>query len=206
VAAQLDAEVTVIDRDGLAGSAVLTDCVPSKTLIATAELMTSIEESRELGVGSAHQNLDPVASVHRAKINARVKRCSLRRSATVDAYRAPRRRPHPDVGTGPRPFRAAGQIDHDPVGQKAVDRGDIDARSIMLPLAGNSRAKMRVSTMVRQGVLPARYGDCRRQRCRRERELIHLIAGGRRRSRPGVHGQSVVSGSVVLSPVERLRP
>jgi hypothetical protein len=136
VAAQLDAEVTVIDRDGLAGSAVLTDCVPSKTLIATAELMTSIEESRELGVGSAHQN----------------------------------------------------------------------QRSIMLPLAGNSRAKMRVSTMVRQGVLPARYGDCRRQRCRRERELIHLIAGGRRRSRAGVHGQSVVSGSVVLSPVERLRP
>ena len=59
MAAQLDAEVTVIDRDGLAGSAVLTDCVPSKTLIATAELMTSIEESRELGVGSAHPEPRP---------------------------------------------------------------------------------------------------------------------------------------------------
>jgi NAD(P)H dehydrogenase (quinone) len=78
VAAQLDAEVTVVDRDGLGGSAVLTDCVPSKTLIATAELMTSIEESRALGVGSGHaENLDAVASVDLAKINARVKRLAM---------------------------------------------------------------------------------------------------------------------------------
>ena len=43
VAAQLGAEVTVVDRDGIGGSAVLTDCVPSKTLIATAEVMTEVE-------------------------------------------------------------------------------------------------------------------------------------------------------------------
>ena len=42
VAAQLGAEVTVVDTDGVGGSAVLTDCVPSKTLIATAELRRSI--------------------------------------------------------------------------------------------------------------------------------------------------------------------
>jgi pyruvate/2-oxoglutarate dehydrogenase complex dihydrolipoamide dehydrogenase (E3) component len=36
VAARLGAEVIVVDRDGLGGSAVLTDCVPSKTLIAAA--------------------------------------------------------------------------------------------------------------------------------------------------------------------------
>ena len=42
VAAQLGAEVTVVDTDGIGGSAVLTDCVPSKTLIATAELMTEV--------------------------------------------------------------------------------------------------------------------------------------------------------------------
>ena len=39
VASQLGADVTVLDTDGLGGSAVLTDCVPSKTLIATSELM-----------------------------------------------------------------------------------------------------------------------------------------------------------------------
>ena len=42
VASQLGADVTVVSSDRLGGSAVLTDCVPSKTLIATAELMTEI--------------------------------------------------------------------------------------------------------------------------------------------------------------------
>ena len=50
VAAQLGAEVTVVDRTGVGGSAVLTDCVPSKTLIATAELMTEVAGAGELGV------------------------------------------------------------------------------------------------------------------------------------------------------------
>ena len=50
VAAQLGATVTVVDRDGVGGSAVLTDCVPSKTLIATADLMADVEESAELGM------------------------------------------------------------------------------------------------------------------------------------------------------------
>src|SRR5690606_246431 len=50
VAAQLGGEVTLIDSDGIGGSAVLTDCVPSKTLIATAEVMTEVSESAELGI------------------------------------------------------------------------------------------------------------------------------------------------------------
>src|SRR3954453_2797964 len=37
VAAQLGADVTVVDRDGVGGACVLTDCVPSKTLISAAE-------------------------------------------------------------------------------------------------------------------------------------------------------------------------
>ena len=50
VASQLGGEVTLVDTDGLGGSAVLTDCVPSKTLIATAEVMTEVNESAELGL------------------------------------------------------------------------------------------------------------------------------------------------------------
>src|SRR4051812_49655090 len=50
VAAQLGARVTVVDRDGLGGSAVLTDCVPSKTLIATAEAMVTVERANDFGV------------------------------------------------------------------------------------------------------------------------------------------------------------
>ncbi|MCC7127618.1 MAG: FAD-dependent oxidoreductase, partial [Microbacteriaceae bacterium] len=48
--AQLGAEVTLVERAGVGGSAVLTDVVPSKTLIATAEAANSISEAAELGV------------------------------------------------------------------------------------------------------------------------------------------------------------
>ena len=50
VAARLGAEVTIVDRQGIGGAAVLTDCVPSKTLIATADVMTAFESGPELGV------------------------------------------------------------------------------------------------------------------------------------------------------------
>src|SRR5690625_168430 len=50
VARQLEAEVTVIERSGVGGAAVLTDVVPSKTLIATAELRTTTESAEELGI------------------------------------------------------------------------------------------------------------------------------------------------------------
>src|SRR3982750_4443655 len=48
--AQLGAEVTLVERAGVGGSAVLTDVVPSKTLIATAEAATSVGEAADLGV------------------------------------------------------------------------------------------------------------------------------------------------------------
>jgi dihydrolipoamide dehydrogenase len=50
VGRQLGGEVTLVEPDGLGGSAVLTDCVPSKTLIATSEVMTEVRESAELGL------------------------------------------------------------------------------------------------------------------------------------------------------------
>ena len=53
VAAQLGAQVTVIERDGIGGASVLTDCVPSKTLIAAAGAMTSVHDSAVLGVHGA---------------------------------------------------------------------------------------------------------------------------------------------------------
>jgi NAD(P)H dehydrogenase (quinone) len=72
VAAQLGAQVTLVDSDGVGGSAVLTDCVPSKTLIATAEVMTDVEGAAELGVeisGDPHTTV----RVDLARVNARVK-------------------------------------------------------------------------------------------------------------------------------------
>src|SRR3954469_13272211 len=50
VAAQLGADVTVVERDGPGGACVLTDCVPSKTLIATSTRMATLQESAGLGI------------------------------------------------------------------------------------------------------------------------------------------------------------
>ncbi len=50
VAAQLGAEVTVVERDGLGGACVLSDCVPSKTLIATSGMMAGLDRSASLGI------------------------------------------------------------------------------------------------------------------------------------------------------------
>jgi dihydrolipoamide dehydrogenase len=84
VGAQLGAEVTVVERDGLGGSAVLTDCVPSKTLIATAELMTDVRGSGELGVqfSGGASSMDAV-SVDLAVVNARVRSLAASQSADI---------------------------------------------------------------------------------------------------------------------------
>ncbi|MER5636998.1 NAD(P)H-quinone dehydrogenase [Kitasatospora sp. NPDC002227] len=86
VAAQLGAEVTVVDRDGLGGSAVLTDCVPSKTLIATAEVMTTFDSSHEeLGIIVADGEGDSasVIGVDLGKVNRRVKRLAIAQSHDI---------------------------------------------------------------------------------------------------------------------------
>src|SRR5699024_10910001 len=62
VARQLAAEVIVVERSGLGGAAVLTDVVPSKPLIATAELRTETEAAEELGI-STEGDGDPVSKL-----------------------------------------------------------------------------------------------------------------------------------------------
>ncbi|HET9894285.1 MAG TPA: NAD(P)H-quinone dehydrogenase [Streptosporangiaceae bacterium] len=50
VAAQLGAQVTIIEESGLGGACVLTDCVPSKTLIATSSMMAALDGAYDLGI------------------------------------------------------------------------------------------------------------------------------------------------------------
>ncbi len=73
VAAQFGAEVTVIESGGIGGAAVLTDCVPSKTLIATADRVGRTNVSGQLGVRVAgeipHRG---TVSVDFAMLNRRV--------------------------------------------------------------------------------------------------------------------------------------
>jgi pyruvate/2-oxoglutarate dehydrogenase complex dihydrolipoamide dehydrogenase (E3) component len=91
VAAQLGAEVVVVDSDGLGGSAVLSDCVPSKTLIATAEVMTEVADAGELGLvfsdraGSDQGDATASVTVDLARVNARVLQLAADQSADIGA-------------------------------------------------------------------------------------------------------------------------
>lgn len=85
VAAQLGAEVTIVDTDGVGGSAVLTDCVPSKTLIATAEVMDELAGAAELGVIFTDTEGDAAETIRvdLARVNARVKGLAADQSADI---------------------------------------------------------------------------------------------------------------------------
>jgi pyruvate/2-oxoglutarate dehydrogenase complex dihydrolipoamide dehydrogenase (E3) component len=86
VAAQLGAEVTIVDSDGVGGSAVLTDCVPSKTLIATAEVMSDLSGAAELGVEFQDAEGDAATSIRvdLARVNHRVKQLATDQSADIE--------------------------------------------------------------------------------------------------------------------------
>ena len=86
VAAQLGAEVTIVDSDGVGGSAVLTDCVPSKTLIATAEVMSELSEAAELGVQFHDAEGDAATSIRvdLARVNGRVKQLAADQSSDIE--------------------------------------------------------------------------------------------------------------------------
>jgi dihydrolipoamide dehydrogenase len=75
--AQLGAEVTLIERSGIGGSAVLTDVVPSKTLIATAEAATNMRTAETLGVqffakGEQGKPVRPELAINMGLVNKRL--------------------------------------------------------------------------------------------------------------------------------------
>ena len=83
--AQLGADVTLVEREGVGGSAVLTDVVPSKTLIATAEATNAIGEAADLGVqfftrNDAGRAIRPEVTVNLAAVNARLMRLARQQS------------------------------------------------------------------------------------------------------------------------------
>lgn len=87
VAAHLGADVTVVDRDGLGGAAVLTDCVPSKTLIATADYMSAFERASDLGVHLEDDEGDEVSdtSAQLGEVNRRVLDLATAQSEDIGA-------------------------------------------------------------------------------------------------------------------------
>ena len=86
VAAQQGAEVTLIERDGVGGAAVLTDCVPSKTLVATARSASLAAESSALGVRIDGKAIDPShAGVDLTFVFDRIRGLAAAQSADIAA-------------------------------------------------------------------------------------------------------------------------
>src|SRR3954471_2661310 len=82
VAAQLDADVTLVEADGAGGACVLSDCVPSKTFIASSEVVTGYRRNDSFGIRSA--GLEGV-TVDAVAVNERVKRLALAQSSDIQA-------------------------------------------------------------------------------------------------------------------------
>ncbi len=134
VGAQLGAEVTIVERAGVGGSAVLTDCVPSKTLIATAELMTEVQRSRELGVRLARDDVESDAPyVDLRVVNARVRSLAASQSADIGRQLA---------GAGVRVVAGVGRLDGpDAVLVQRADGGEerLEADAVLLATGAHPR-------------------------------------------------------------------
>ena len=190
VAAQLGADVTVVDTDGLGGSAVLTDCVPSKTLIATAEVMTEVSDAAELGVLLHDHEGDPASGVRvdLARVNERV----------LAAGRRPVRRHRPPAREGGRPRRPRPRPARRSRGRRRHPRGRLrgaarggrrtarDRRRA--PRAPDRAARRRADPDLGAGLRPHRDAvepDRGRLRCHRRRVRLG-VPRARDRGHPGL--------------------
>ena len=74
VAAHLGADVTIVEKNGIGGAAVLTDCVPSKALVATADYLSDFTTAADLGVHLEDAEAHEVSRAHAdlGEVNRRV--------------------------------------------------------------------------------------------------------------------------------------
>jgi len=82
VAAQLGAEVTVVEAEGAGGACVLSDCVPSKTFIASSDVVTRYRDTEEFGIHS--DGLESI-TVDAVAVHERVKRLARAQSTDIHA-------------------------------------------------------------------------------------------------------------------------
>ncbi|GAA4916603.1 NAD(P)H-quinone dehydrogenase [Nesterenkonia rhizosphaerae] len=88
VAADAGAEVTIVEEKGMGGSAVLTDVVPSKTLIATADAMRRVNASTAFGVRFGEHSSDKYeteAWADFSKVNQRLMKLAHSQSRDIHA-------------------------------------------------------------------------------------------------------------------------
>lgn len=127
VAARQGADVTVVERDGPGGATVLTDCVPSKTLIASSDLLTEVARATELGVQIPRPELtDLVAVNERVQSLARAQSDDIAERLTASNV---------DVVYGSAQFVSAQRIRVDEPGQTRY----LDADAVLLATGAHPR-------------------------------------------------------------------
>ena len=179
VAARLGATVTVVERHGVGGAAVLTDCVPSKALIATADYMSDFGPPAGLGVRLSDDEGDVVddASPSRAPSTSGSSSSRRRRAPTS---RAASRTPACGSSAGRDRVARAGPV------VAETDGGDGGARRRRGPRRDRSDARATMPTAVPDGerILTWQqiYSLDRAARAHRR----HRLGRHRRRARPGV--------------------
>jgi NAD(P)H dehydrogenase (quinone) len=139
-AAQLGAEVTVVERAGIGGSAVITDVVPSKTLIATADAAVAISEAGDLGVqlfarGKDGKPLKPEIAINMASVNKRL--LSLARQQSDDMRASL-------VDAGVRIISGHGRLDSDnavvvSTGPGGTDFDRVEADTLLISVGASPR-------------------------------------------------------------------
>jgi dihydrolipoamide dehydrogenase len=139
-AAQLGAEVTVVERAGIGGSAVITDVVPSKTLIATADAAVAITGAGDLGVqlfarGKEGKPLKPEIAINLGAVNKRL--LSLARQQSDDMRASL-------VEAGVRIISGHGRLDSDnavvvSTGPNGTDFDRIEADTLLLSTGSSPR-------------------------------------------------------------------
>ncbi|GAA3205307.1 NAD(P)H-quinone dehydrogenase [Microbacterium terregens] len=139
-AAQLGAEVTVIERAGIGGSAVITDVVPSKTLIATADAAVAISQAGDLGVqlfarGGEGKPLKPEIAINLVAVNKRL--LSLARQQSDDMRASL-------VEAGVRLISGFGRLDSDnavvvSTGPNGTDFDRVEADTLIVSVGASPR-------------------------------------------------------------------
>ncbi|WP_204016162.1 NAD(P)H-quinone dehydrogenase [Sphaerimonospora thailandensis] len=131
VAAQLGAQVTVVERDGPGGACVLTDCVPSKTLIATSVRKQALLDASSVGVhfdgGPDGDTGGVIADM--CLVNKRVKELAQAQSADVAARLA---------AEGVEVIHAAGRL----VDPQVVRAGDRTIRADVVIVATGAHPRV----------------------------------------------------------------
>ena len=140
--AQLGADVTLVEREGVGGSAVLTDVVPSKTLIATAEATNGIGEAADLGVQFFHRSesgraVRPEVTVNLAAVNARLLRLARQQSEDMKSQL---------IKAGVRIIHGEGRLDGPQrlvvstgKGKSGVDFDEVDADTVVVSVGARPR-------------------------------------------------------------------